>query len=83
MGRNPEYMEKETSQDTFRATPRPPLLMAFGSLENGANEQAHGVFMEKGRTPGEHYFKIKILHQHRLTFPTWIPALAARIPVNL
>lgn len=57
--------------------------MAFGGLVHGADEQTHGVFMEKARTVTEHYFKIKILQQHKLTFPTRIPALAAKIPTNL
>lgn len=74
-------MEKDTSHDTYRAIPPPPMV--FGGLESSANEQTPRVFMEKGRTPGEHYFKIKILHQHRLTFLTWFPAQAAEIPVNL
>ena len=39
--------------------------------------------MEKARTSGEHYFRIKILYQHRLTFPTWVPAPAATISANL
>lgn len=57
--------------------------MAFGGLVHSADKQTHGVFMEKARTLTEHYFKIKILQQHRLTFPTCIPALAGKIPTNL
>lgn len=35
------------------------------------------------RISGEHYFKIKVLHQHVLTFLTCVPASAAKVSANL
>lgn len=57
--------------------------MPFGGLAKSVNAQTRGALMEKARTSGEHYFRIKILHQHRLTFPTCVPAPAATVSANL